>query len=167
MKILATIVILVGLLLLAVLVIGALLPRQHRVARSVLLDRPPAEIYALLRDLRAGSQWRAGVQRTELLGLIDGHERFREYGKNGAVTYEIVQEQRDRELTTRIVDEHLGYSGSWTYTLIPEGKQTRLTITENGEVSNIVFRFMSRFVFGQTATIDAALAGLVHHYTTR
>ncbi len=37
---------------------------------------------------------------------------------------------------------------------------TRLTITENGEVYNPIFRFMSRFVFGHTATMDQFLSDL-------
>ena len=32
-----------------------------------------------------------------------------------------------------------------------------LTITEDGEVHNVIFRFMSRFVFGHTATMDTFL----------
>ena len=34
------------------------------------------------------------------------------------------------------------------------------TITEDGEVYNLIFRFMSRFVFGHTATMDAFLKNL-------
>jgi len=41
-----------------------------------------------------------------------------------------------------------------------ENGATRLTITEDGEVSNVFFRFMSRFVFGHTATLDSYLAAL-------
>ena len=36
----------------------------------------------------------------------------------------------------------------------------RLTITEDGEVYNPFFRFMSRFVFGQTATLDEFVRNL-------
>ena len=35
-----------------------------------------------------------------------------------------------------------------------------LTITEDGEVYNVIFRFMSRFVFGHHATMDAFLKNL-------
>jgi hypothetical protein len=37
---------------------------------------------------------------------------------------------------------------------------TAVRITENGEVGNPVFRFMARFVFGYTATIDTYLIAL-------
>lgn len=35
-----------------------------------------------------------------------------------------------------------------------------LTITENGEVHNPLFRFVSRFIMGYAATIDACLKAL-------
>lgn len=40
---------------------------------------------------------------------------------------------------------------------------TTVTITENGEVSNILFRFMSRYIFGHTASIDTYLKALANH----
>jgi hypothetical protein len=63
-------------------------------------------------------------------------------------------------MVTRILDTDLGYSGQWTYTLAAENGGTRLTIREDGVVSNIFFRFMSRYVFGHTATIDSYLTAL-------
>jgi hypothetical protein len=39
-----------------------------------------------------------------------------------------------------------------------------LTIREDGEVSNVIFRFMSRYVFGQTSTIDSYLTSLAKHF---
>ena len=58
----------------------------------------------------------------------------------------------------------LGFSGQWTYSFAPENGGTRVTIREDGEVSNVIFRFMSRYVFGQTATIDSYLTSLAKHF---
>ena len=63
-------------------------------------------------------------------------------------------------MVTRIVDLDLGYSGTWTYTLTKEAAGTRVQITEAGEVSNILFRFLSRFVFGHTGTMEKYLTAL-------
>ncbi len=52
------------------------------------------------------------------------------------------------------------FGGTWTYVLVPDVAGTRLTITEDGEVYNPLFRFLSRFVFSQTATIDTYLRHL-------
>jgi hypothetical protein len=40
------------------------------------------------------------------------------------------------------------------------GDSCTLTITEHGEVYNPLFRFVSRFIMGQTATLDAYLKAL-------
>jgi hypothetical protein len=62
---------------------------------------------------------------------------------------------------TRIADPHLPFGGTWTYEVAPAvGGGSTLTITENGEVYNLVFRFISRFVMGYTATIDRYLEAL-------
>ncbi|HKO59073.1 MAG TPA: SRPBCC family protein [Thermoanaerobaculia bacterium] len=142
-----------------VVLIGARLPRNHVAARERRFDSPPAAVYAAIRDVASYATWRGDVQRVELLSAT----RFREHGKNGAVTYDVVEDVPGRKLVTRIADLDLGYSGSWTYELAPEGTGTLLRITENGEVSNPLFRFMSRYVFGQTATMDAYLAALGKH----
>ena len=44
--------------------------------------------------------------------------------------------------------------------LEPTDAGTRVTITENGEIYNVFFRFMARFVFGYTATMDRVLDAL-------
>ena len=140
--------------------IGSQLPSGHTVSRSVVYRRKPAEVYAVVRDFGSAPSWRTDVQEIQLTNLPDGKVGFREVGRQGTVNYELSEDVPSQRMVTRITDTDLGYSGSWTYTFEPEPEGTRLTITENGEVSNIVFRFMSRFVFGHTATIDSYLAAL-------
>jgi hypothetical protein len=67
-------------------------------------------------------------------------------------------------MVTRILDTDLGYSGKWTYVFTAENGGTRVSITEDGEVSNVLFRFMSRYVFGQTATMEAYLSSLAKRF---
>ncbi|HSR42141.1 MAG TPA: SRPBCC family protein, partial [Longimicrobiales bacterium] len=79
----------------------------------------------------------------------------------GTMTIETVEAEVPTRLVTRIADEDLPFGGTWTYELEPTGDgRTRVTITEDGEVYNPVFRFMARFVFGHTATMDTYLDGL-------
>jgi len=58
-------------------------------------------------------------------------------------------------MRTRIADTELAFGGSWTYELArtPTGG-TSLSITEDGEVYNPIFRFMSKFFFSPVATIE-------------
>ncbi len=56
---------------------------------------------------------------------------------------------------TRIADTNLPYGGTWTYELKQAGvAATEITITEDAEVYNLLFRFVSKFILGHTATID-------------
>ncbi len=152
----AGLVVIVGL----VCLIGVLLPRQHRVTREIALDRSPRDVFAVVRDFSAAPSWRRNLRSVEMLSPADGHTRFREVSKDGSVTYEVMKEIPDTKLVTRILDRDLGYSGSWTYEFLPAPEGTRVRITEDGEVSNILFRFMSRFVFGQTSSLDTYLKAL-------
>jgi hypothetical protein len=143
-----------------VLVIGAMLPREHRATREITLNRSPREIYAVARDFGSTPSWRRNLLQVEWPEPVNGLVRFREVSKDGSVTYEIVEDAPGEKLVTRIVDRDLGYSGSWTYEFSPAEKGARVRITEDGEVSNILFRFVSRFVFGHTSTIDSYLLAL-------
>ena len=62
-------------------------------------------------------------------------------------------------LVARIADPKLPFGGTWTYRIAPAAGGSDLTITEDGEVYNVFFRFMSRFVFGHHATMD----GFIKH----
>jgi hypothetical protein len=86
---------------------------------------------------------------------------WRETDKHGqTITYEAIESIPPHHLVTRIADPNLPFGGTWTYEIVPAGSSCTLTITENGEVYNPLFRFVSRFIMGQTATLDAYLKAL-------
>ena len=160
--VLATVAVLAGCVGI-VAVIGAQLPVSHVATRSILVNRPIDEVYKLLRDVGSAPSWRSDVKSVELLGQPNGKLRYREHGAQGDVTYELVEDLPNQRLVTRIVDQDLGYAGTWTTALSSDNGGTRVSITENGEVTNVLFRFMSRYVFGHTATIDGYLTSLAKH----
>lgn len=160
MKLALIIVAFVFTIVAVVLIVGAVLPRSHVVSRRIILHRSPDEIYQSVRDFNAAPSWRSDLERVETIATTDNHVRFREYAKHGAVTYDLIEDQPGERMVTRIADVNLGCSGSWTYTFTKEAAGTRVQITEAGEVSNILFRFMSRFVFGQSSTIEKYLIAL-------
>lgn len=155
-----------GLLLLAgiVALIGSRLPKSHVASRSILLHRSPQDVYAVVRDFGSAPKWRADLKRTDVDTQPGKPVYFREEGKNGTVNYELVEDVPPQRMVTRIRDTNLGYAGQWTYLFTPENDGTRIMIREDGEVSNVIFRFMSRYIFGQTATIDSYLTSLAKHF---
>jgi uncharacterized protein YndB with AHSA1/START domain len=152
-----------GALIGLVVLTGYALPVEHVASRTATLSQTIDQVYAALGDIESFPRWRSDVKSVDLLSTAPPR-RWRERGDNGDVTFEIVEMQPPSRLVTRIADPALPFGGTWTYELAPEGKGTRLTITEHGEVYNPVFRFMSRFVFGHTATIDQFLADLTKHF---
>ena len=160
MKVLLIIAGAVVALLALVLVIGAMLPSKHVASREIAVRKAPGEVYAVIRDFAAAPSWRTDLKAIEMLEPVDGRPRYREKSSNGIITYEVDEELPSEKLVTRIVDRDLGYFGSWTYDLLPADSGTRVRITENAEVPNVLFRFMSRFVFGHTATMDTYLKAL-------
>jgi hypothetical protein len=149
-----------GLLIVLVAAIGALLPRRHRAARSVVLRQPATTLFAALRDFAGQPAWRSNVKQIELLPPVESRVHYRETTRDGAITYAVVEEQPPARLVVKIANESLPFGGTWTFQLAPEGEATRVTITEDGEVKNVIFRFMARFVFGHTATLDRYLHDL-------
>jgi uncharacterized protein YndB with AHSA1/START domain len=143
---------------LAVVAVGATLPKRHVAARRVTLPAGPGEVWAALTDVAAYPSWRPRVRGVEVLGT--GPLRWRETGRDGKITFELTEADEPRRLVTRITDESLPFGGSWTYRLEPAGTGTTVTVTEHGEVRNPLFRFVSRYVMGHTATIDAYLTAL-------
>src|SRR4051812_19066446 len=146
-------------LVLGVLIVGWSLPVKHRASRSVHLAASPHAVFAIVTDVAGFPRWRSGIARVEVLASADGGAvtRFREHSGDGALTYDIVERVPDRRMVTRIADTGLPFGGQWTYEIEPDGSGTRLTLTEDGEVYNPVFRFVSRFVMGHTASIDRYL----------
>ena len=144
--------------------IGSRLPKNHVASRSIFLHKSPQDVYAVIRDFASTPKWRADVKQVEVERAPSGAVYFREVAKHGTVNYELTEDVPAQRMVTRIRDTDLGYAGQWTYSLAAENGGTRLTITEDGEVSNVIFRFMSRYVFGQTSTIDSYLTSLANHF---
>jgi hypothetical protein len=105
--------------------------------------------------------WRPDVLRCEAVPDSDGRELTRETTRDGeTIVYELLDRVPSRSIKRRIATENLPYSGTWAYSLQPDGEITIVRITEDGQVYNPVFRFMSRFVLGHTRTMDAYLRAL-------
>lgn len=155
-------------LVLVVVIVGYLLPKSHVASMSARYAASPDAIWTSLTDVAAFPQWRTDVKRVEPLPDENGQRGWREHGAHDAITYRVVEANAPRRLVARIADPNLPYGGSWTYDLTPEGSGTRLTITENGEIYNPVFRFVARFVLGYTATMEGVLRALAtkHGETT-
>lgn len=145
--------VLLGAALVVVVIVGARLPQKHIVARRVMVNQPPEVVWKLITD---PPDWRPEIRSFKELALREGHRLWQETDKHGqTIRYEEVEAVPNRRLVTRIADPNLPFGGTWTYEIEPTNQGSALTITEKGEVYNPFFRFVSNYVIGHTATLDA------------
>lgn len=143
-----------------VTVIGWLLPVAHVASRSAAFRVPPGDVYAAIADVAGYAQWWPDISRVEILPDSAGRIRFREHMSGGPVVMEVVESTPPLRFVTRIADPDQPFGGTWTFDIAPHDGGSQLTITEHGEVYNPIFRFVSRFVFGHTRTMEQCLRAL-------
>lgn len=159
MKRVAVIVLVVLMVLVAaVWGVGAMLPVAHVASGTRTFDRSTQDVYRLVSSVEDYPHWWEDVHSVEVLQR-DGAGRvtFRQHSADGPMTMQVVEQQPPARFVTRIADPDQPFGGTWTFEVSAEGTRTRLTITERGEVYDPLFRFLSRFVFGHTATIESFL----------
>jgi len=141
--------------------IGALLPKEHVATQAARFKSRPEALWQAMTDVSKFPQWRKDVK--EILPPPGGDARagWTEVWKGGErVPIEVEEWTPPAKLVTRIAAKDLPFGGTWTYVLASANGETDLRITENGEVYNPLFRFLSRFVFGHTATMRDYLQAL-------
>lgn len=143
-----------------VAIVGWLLPVEHEASRSAHFNQPPEKVYASVSDVAGYASWFEGVSRIEMLDSANGRTRFREHTNSGPIVMEVAEAHAPSRFVTAIADPDQPFGGTWTFEIAPEQNGSRLTITERGEVYNPIFRFMAKFVFGYTSTMESYLASL-------
>jgi hypothetical protein len=130
-RIVAAMAALVGVLAL----VGHFLPVAHEASRTAEFNKPPETVYALISDLNNYPTW----------------------WPENEVNVEVVEAVPPTKFVTRIVGES-AFGGTWTMDIVPTPSGSRLTITERGEIYNLIFRTLAHFAFGYTATMESCLA---------
>jgi len=151
---------LVGLIALMAL-IGAFVSRDHRATSTVTLRQPRDSVWKVVRDLGNITTWWPAMEKAERLPDRDGHEVWRQKMSGFDVPIIVMESAPPRRLVTQIDPTAGGaFGGTWTYELASEGTGTRISVTEAGWISNPIFRFMSRFLFGYYGSLDKYLKAL-------
>lgn len=159
----------VGVLIASVIIataIGSLLPREHIATRTLTLRQPPQSVWRIVTDFASQPQWHPEMISVERLPDRDGHEIWQEeYPRGMKIPLETLVTESPRHLVRQIASDDLGFGGIWEYSITPttEGG-CQLTVTERGTVSNPLFRFVSKFVFGHTATMEKYMTALANKF---
>lgn len=147
--------------------VGMLLPVEHRTSVQRRVAGSPDEAWAAITDVEASSEWRGDVDRVELLPSEGVGVLWREWGGEAPLTFELVESTPPERWVARIADEDLPFGGRWIYELAGGRDSTTVTITEEGEIRDPLFRFFARFVFGYEATATRYLDDLEAHMEGR
>ncbi len=147
-----------------IVLIGWLLPKDHVATRKARYRQPPEAIWAAITDVEAMPSWRDGLKGVKRLRDRNGLPAHIEVTGSGEIPMETVEMSPSRLLVNRIADPRLPFGGTWTFEIEPTAEGATLRITERGYVTNPLFRFLSRFVFGQTSTIESYLKSLAKKF---
>lgn len=140
--------------------IGALLPKGHRATLSLVTEASPERIWGLISDFEHHPKWRRQLAGIERQADQDGKPVWKEIRSDGwGLPLRVEESIAPKRQVTRIADPKAPFGGTWTFEIDREGAMTRIRITEDGEVYNPAFRFMSKFM-DQSATIREYLRAL-------
>jgi len=152
----------VGLVALIALV-GMFLPKGHVARRSIVLHQAPESVWTVITDFKGQPAWRKDVTRAELVSSGADGEVWREVGNN-TLSFRTSELQAPARMVRTIADTNIAFGGRWIYELAAQDGATRVTITEEGEVYNPIFRFIGHFFLDQAATIESYLTGLARRF---
>jgi len=147
-----------------VTVVGALLPRTHRVTSRLTLREPPEAVWPAVRNLDAlVGHWKE-LESAARLPDREGKEVWQQKAGGFELRLIVEEAQPPTRLVTRIdAPPDASFGGTWTYDLAPSGSGTTVTVTEDGYVSNPIFRVMMK-VMGAHRTLDGFLGGLAARF---
>ena len=160
MKWLLWIFIALGGFLILITLIGYLLPKEHTATREARFHQPPEVIWKAITGIDDMPAWRQGLKSVKHLPDVNGLPAWQETLETGSMPYETTLSKPPSKLIVRIADPKLPFGGTWTYeiTAVPSGSVLR--IREDGEIYNPIFRVISRFLLGYTATMETYLTSL-------
>jgi len=148
-------------LIVLIAIIGALLPEKHTATRAAQFHQDPNAIWQAITSFQDFPSWRSNVKRIEPLSSKNNLAAWREVDAQGdAMPIQVLASDPPHRLVTEIADPKLPFGGTWTSEIVPAPGGCTVRITENGEIHNIIFRFMARFIFGYSLTMDAYLNDL-------
>lgn len=156
--------IIAGILLLSILVllvIGLLQPVKHSVTRSIRLQEKPEVIFALIADMTNAPTWSSTVEKVEPLSAQDGHAMARCTLKWGGMQMVMTQIEctPPARLVTSMAKDNGTVLGTWTYQITPDSGGCTVSLTEEGELKNPLFRALAR-MRGLDANITQTLHDL-------
>ena len=131
-----------------IMLLGWKLPESHVVKRSMVLKRAPADVWNAVSDFSHETDWRTDLKSVERLPDQNGEPVWREnYKHMGPETLATAMTVPGVYMVRTITNPSGMMAGSWEYSVQPWGKDTKVTITEHGDIRNPFWRYLSAKIF--------------------
>lgn len=143
-----------------IFIVGKLLPVKHTAFQQRQFAVSKNLLWTSIRNFKDYPEWRSNLKALTVIN----ETQWREVDDKGdAITFGIIEEVPEIRLEVKILDDNLPFGGIWVYELTEGDHVVTLKITENGEVYNPIFRFISHFFMDQSATIKQYMTDLETH----
>lgn len=137
--------------------VGFMLPIKHSATVSSNIPASVETVWQKVTNFSAYKTWRKNLSEVE---KVSANEWIETDSNGNKIPYKMTVLEDKKKLMVEITGKDLPFGGHWLIELNGARNSTEVTITENGEVYNALFRFMSKFVFGHDATIKDYLRNL-------
>lgn len=114
-------------------------------------------VYSVLSDVESWPEWHPSVRDLSPIGDEPEQQSYRISGPDGSMTITVTGREPPRRFTT-LADGGM-FIGRWTYAVEPVGSGSRVTLTEEARIDNLVIRGLTMFR-RQTATMERLLIAL-------
>ena len=149
---LAGVLVILGLLAVG---IALTLPQDYSFARSIVISRPPAVVWGVIRDIAAERSWRQNLRNVERLPDRNGHEtwRLRDNGDQ-TVVMEVVESVPPQRLAF-LFEGRPGIGAiTWVIEIRPVANDSQVTLLQRSTFYMRTYRFLARFVYGSSFADD-------------
>ena len=142
-------------------IVGSILPKDHVASMTAPVNASPIKVWSTITDVSAFPSWRPGLKSAELVSRAP--LSWKETSSMGTMTLEADEFQPPARMVARITESGGPFGGEWEYKVAADPsnpEKSQVTITERGWVSNVLFRFASKFVMGHESGINTYLKAL-------
>ena len=172
MKKFATLTIVIsGFILGAVLIIamiGASLPENYSVTKSIELKAPRIQVWGFISNFAATKDWNPDIIDVQRDNDIRDREVWIEtYGSGDSIRYEITEKNPPISFKRQTLDDNLPFVATWHIELWEEGSNTVLKITEEGKVPNPFVRFIASKIMGHDIFLRSYLHSLKNYFESK
>jgi hypothetical protein len=137
--------------------IGYSMPNAHVAQAEAEYRAGPDSVYAILSSIEDWPEWHPSVRSLTPLDGPSDEPSWRIRGPDGSMTVTLVDESPPTRFIT-LADGGM-FVGRWTYHVEPRSGGTRVTITEEARIDNLVIRGLTVFR-NQASTLVRVLDAL-------